>query len=1161
MSRFFSRKSADPGGVTAVVPSREGEAVALGMSTERIRDDRILYHRKALEEGPVLPQSYFLLENFAKGRNGLSEFLMALSKGKNIPKNDDIIRSLDYVKMPSLGGLIQVQKSARITNNFKRQREISALIESWNLAIEMAKDFLRQFNYDDRIQRLVTELGKIPSALASDGVSKVSSVGPEEVAHEIFLGEDADAHRYYLQGREVLAGRTGVPTTAAAKSQLRSVLANKSWLNILRALKALIQGSETSRQGTLQGLMANGPAALEFYYELSLIFQDISSKRGRRNYVPVGQIHPQGDVDQQFTSKGKVSFKGDEEPDLQNIEETYSRTVSQAATGQEYGQVYEKPTAEQLKKARKYDQSAGDVRRLDEESIDIVLQDVSHRSDISFKEVQETAQTAPRPSGSTGLAPEESVKIFHYGASSMRGGGRATTSSVSHASADWEDASLETDTLERSTESYDPMATSNQPGSSMKGQAEHYHTGIHSTSSYDQGEQLPISKEELSSYKHQLQNSISKLKTNSPQSVNIVVTVLNILINLVNLLDMTSGSSGAFRTRDLPSELQDPLVSLRIFFDRMISNPRALDNFSESTRVLVNTFTAEGWDWKDYLFAQLVFLRDSVVRKNEYLQTKEWDRRATLLVTKLYQLEFDEPRQALHDWLGTVYELVNAGVLQNPFLEKWSRIWKDQLNVLVHEFLQVDAANRLPELPSKIPSNPKDVLSGLISLSQWASYLVVHFPRKMLSVSKELPMLLVPFWLRQLADVPLPRLFVQGRHLSYYLDNMKLELPRGIDTWNWRFISIQDWHNRSSVGVENRSLSRAYTRRRKGHEEWNQWRNLQHYYARKRRTTVTTVAGDDIDDGSRMGRRSRRHHAASIYPWFNGLKTPHHYHGRRERRYSGSSGESSYERSRFDSSSEYAEPYETVSENVHRKPMPPRSHRLSESYDDAFRRSSEDLHSQAPRHTDQRYLLSCSGMSFLMKDVVFSYLLKSKWLFGLSHQEMMDEGVLDIMLGGGQATSFGRPKSGGGLFGRRNGASEDEWTPAVIARRSVVGQRTPGVSFFVELGTPPRRKKHTMRSHSSSTSASRTEDRYYGDESVSSLLQLYGVRVIIDQIDINIHDQYYGSWMYKAIFPMLKKQLKKAIEESVEEYIVLAVQTTDQWLSLLKNLTIGPSGN
>jgi hypothetical protein len=67
-------------------------------------------------------------------------------------------------------------------------------------------------------------------------------------------------------------------------------------------------------------------------------------------------------------------------------------------------------------------------------------------------------------------------------------------------------------------------------------------------------------------------------------------------------------------------------------------------------------------------------------------------------------------------------------------------------------------------------------------------------------------------------------------------------------------------------------------------------------------------------------------------------------------------------------------------------------------------------------------------------------------------------------------------------------------------------------------------------------------------------MKLYGVRVIIDDLDIQIYRQYYSSWLYKAILPTLKSHLKKQLETTLEEYITVAFSTSDAYLALFRSL-------
>lgn len=69
-------------------------------------------------------------------------------------------------------------------------------------------------------------------------------------------------------------------------------------------------------------------------------------------------------------------------------------------------------------------------------------------------------------------------------------------------------------------------------------------------------------------------------------------------------------------------------------------------------------------------------------------------------------------------------------------------------------------------------------------------------------------------------------------------------------------------------------------------------------------------------------------------------------------------------------------------------------------------------------------------------------------------------------------------------------------------------------------------------------------------------MTLYGVRVIVDSLTIHIHQQYYSSWMYRTVLPMLEKQLKRQIEQSIEDYIALAFHTTAGYLDLLRDLVV-----
>ena len=1054
-------------------------------------DDRLLFHRKSLEEGPVLPASYFRFEqvgDYALRGDiiGLLGSLSGLEQGRS-PSNEDLRRGLQYLRMPELHEMLLQAAKSESDIDVKRRKEIEAVVQSWNLGVEMTDDFLERFNSDDLIQKLASQIGAILSSVTSGLLPPRERNQPEAVptmiAHEIFLGEDTDRHRYYLQGREKTSRKVGPSKTVGPSKML---LQSTEWNQVVQSLRLLI-GPER-QQFSMGNINENIIPGVQFYVKLFSILRRVFSERG---YSRIGE-----EEGIQFEPGYKTTFK-DRIPRKQASYEAEwpagEVSVSNIAWQQE------EPPARIVKMKEEAKAEAGwgeaESRKETDYNLDETLRKVSERVDETFGKVEAISREESTHAISGGPPPRS------FPSGSLSGGGVAIHVREKETTVE--------DTGERALfEGYSDEPTYEEYreapwvsiGSTGRAEAAKGTVGGQSDPSFEpRVSPTPSVTDELL----ELFNSVDD--NSRPFLINSVQFIMDILY----LIDRSSGIAGG----RLPELLTAPLDTVVTLLER-VSNTN-MKPLRISTRNLMNSFEDAHWDWKDYLFDQLKFIKDSLsassgtksenttenektsefkreftsrkdnkpkestsrtreprqrrepnreeyvggasrpsgkplsATRTNYVGSQEWRQRADSLQDRIDHLPKSGIREAFSEWIAELQEVVNS-LMTSEFAYEWMTEWYDQFSQVARIILSAEEKKDLVDFISERTISSAAQGTRLLQLLR---VLLVKLPITVAGLLKELPMLLVPFWVRQFTSIDLPRLFVRGDHLSYYLDNLKLTTTDK-ESWDWRFISIQDWKNKSKKGSRMRGTRERDIARRemeanldgRGHQDWEAFRRQ---YVRRFREQEQAQAR------YQTGRRASTYKIYDDRPWFSGLKVPRYKNGRY-------SSDSEYSYPRYSNESEYSheyygdypvgykstsafEPFEKLSSRIRRKPLYER--------DFASHTTRESVESLEPRTTglstrmNQRYLLSCTGMHFALKDVHFGYLLKSKWLLTLPHNELMDEGIMDIELGGIRYSKDGTRKGDGG-------PNDSEWSPSVVERHSVVSQRSHGVSFFLEVGSP-----------------------------------------------------------------------------------------------------------
>jgi hypothetical protein len=577
-------------------------------------------------------------------------------------------------------------------------------------------------------------------------------------------------------------------------------------------------------------------------------------------------------------------------------------------------------------------------------------------------------------------------------------------------------------------------------------------------------------------------------------------------------------------------------------------------------------FADGDYDLKDWMNDAMSFFSDSLARQETgYIGSEQWERRARYLVERSERLNF-EPYRELFTSVIKEHRIFFNRIFEDPWNQKWTRqwadLWKDvmlQLGGNMPKPPKVPSMGGMSMTPSskeQQPMKPLDMVQSVIGVLDWLSYIATTLPARIVPLAKEAPSLILPYILSRVQGIPLPRLEGRGKHLNFWLDDWSLTpftdpSMQNRVPWIVKLHTSHDWtlYPTPIRGARKSRTTTGWMRRRRhagagGHRHaisdevnepyWSETDRLALREAEARHTRRTVQRRRRIRPGSR-GRS-----------WYLGMKPPREW-TTTTKSTGGEVGGSSAGARGSTVDRRPGEQTPTTRERLRRLHRLRRVHEgeMVTSGGGGGGTSTElDASSFQRQPTSERHcLLSVKNISLSFKNVRYAYELRSRWLgLGFKKKALLDTGRLDLLIGRGA-----------------NPWLMSSATQADVAQGSplnpIVGANQ-GISIWVEFGTP-----------SLFSSSSPLRGQWSSSGPPKNLLQVYGIRVKIDDIEIHPRSHLHGNpkrrdhawWAYRYSIPLLRRRIKTQLETYLEDQIVDMVDMVDQTLMRVAKLWWEPT--
>jgi hypothetical protein len=589
-------------------------------------------------------------------------------------------------------------------------------------------------------------------------------------------------------------------------------------------------------------------------------------------------------------------------------------------------------------------------------------------------------------------------------------------------------------------------------------------------------------------------------------------------------------------------------------------------------RLMEKLFADEDYDLKDWMSDSMTFFSDSLSRQETgYIGSEQWERRARYLVERSERLHFEPYRELFISVINehrTFFKRIFDDPWNQKWTERWLNVWKEIIAQLGGDMPKPPALFSMSGMKSSSASKggaqdmkPFDMVQSAIGALDWLSYMATTLPGRIMPLIKEAPSLILPYVLSRMQGIPLPRLEGRGKHLNFWLDDWSLTpftdpSMQNRVPWIVKLHTSHDWtlyptpmrkggahgKSRASTGWMRKRSSRHAKQQRhtmihEAHEPyWSEADRLALREAETRQAQRTVQRRRRVRPGTR-GRS-----------WYLGMKPPRELATTTKSTTGGGGGghDSTVDR-------RPGEPQQThtTMQRLHRL------HRLRRVHEGEMvttggtggaggaptAEGKGGSFSRQPS-SERHCLLSVKNISLSFQNVRYAYELRSRWLgLGFKKKALLDTGRLDLLIGRGT-----------------NPWLMSSATQADVAQGSPLNPITganQGISIWVEFGTP---------SLFSSSSPLR------GDWSSPSglprnLLQVYGIRVKIDDIDIRPRSHLHGNpkrrdhawWAYRYSIPLLRRRIKAQLEIYLEDQIVDMVDMVDQSLMRVASLWWEPT--